>query len=208
MLEAAGGVPLELHSHCTTGLAPAVYAEAMRQGIRYLHTGVPPAADGSAQPSVLDVAHNARVLGLEMSRIQFTPDLMPADVTGSVVYDRRSGVLSFQKGPIFANLVLGDEIALYARPALEHVAARPADTPLVERQRMLHGGLRVGRSHGAAQTDGVTARQLNAANVGVVACEESRRLQISLSLDGPHGLAPERDRQLSPSRGSDHWGRH
>ena len=105
-------------------------------------------------------------------------------------------------------LVLGDEIAPYERPALEHVAARPADTPLVERRRTLHGGLRVARSHGAAQTDGVTARQLNAANVGVVACEESRRLQISLSLDGPHGLAPERDRQLSPSRGSDHWRSH
>ncbi len=64
MLEAAGDIPLELHSHCTTGLAPAVYAKAMRLGIRYLHTGIPPAADGSAQPSVLDVAHNARVLGL------------------------------------------------------------------------------------------------------------------------------------------------
>lgn len=65
MLEAAGPIPLELHSHCTTGLAPAVYAEAMRVGIRYLHTGVPPAADGSAQPSVFDALHNARVLGLD-----------------------------------------------------------------------------------------------------------------------------------------------
>ena len=64
LLEAAGDVPVELHSHCTTGLAPAVYAEAMRLGIRYLHTGVPPASDGSAQPSVLDVARNARALGL------------------------------------------------------------------------------------------------------------------------------------------------
>ena len=52
----------------------------------------------------------ARALGLGTSRIQFTPDLMPADVTGSSVYDRRSGELSFQPGPIFANLVLGDEI--------------------------------------------------------------------------------------------------
>ncbi len=52
----------------------------------------------------------ARVLGLRLSRIQFTPDLMPADVTGSAVYDRASGRLSFEPGPIFANLVLGDEI--------------------------------------------------------------------------------------------------
>jgi oxaloacetate decarboxylase alpha subunit len=63
MLEAAGDIPVELHSHCTTGLAPAVYSEAMKLGVRYLHTGIPPASDGSAQPSVLDIAHNARVLG-------------------------------------------------------------------------------------------------------------------------------------------------
>lgn len=65
LLHAAGGIPVELHSHCTTGLAPSVYAEAMRLGIRYLHTGVPPASDGTAQPSVLDVARTARVLGLD-----------------------------------------------------------------------------------------------------------------------------------------------
>ncbi|HLI44113.1 MAG TPA: MoxR family ATPase [Acidimicrobiales bacterium] len=52
----------------------------------------------------------SRVLGLEMSRIQFTPDLMPSDVTGSSILDRRSGELVFQPGPVFANLVLGDEI--------------------------------------------------------------------------------------------------
>jgi oxaloacetate decarboxylase (Na+ extruding) subunit alpha len=63
MLEAVGDVPLELHSHCTTGLAPAVYAEAMKLGVRTLHCGVPPASDGSAQPSVLDTARNARALG-------------------------------------------------------------------------------------------------------------------------------------------------
>ncbi len=52
----------------------------------------------------------ARVLGLETSRIQFTPDLMPADVTGSGVFDQRRGELIFRPGPVFANLVLGDEI--------------------------------------------------------------------------------------------------
>jgi oxaloacetate decarboxylase alpha subunit len=64
MMQAAGNIPVELHSHCTTGLAPAVYAEAMKLGVRYLHTGIPPAADGPAQPSVLDTARNARALGL------------------------------------------------------------------------------------------------------------------------------------------------
>ncbi len=52
----------------------------------------------------------ACVTGLSFSRIQFTPDLMPADVTGSSVYDARSGALEFRPGPLFANLVLGDEI--------------------------------------------------------------------------------------------------
>ena len=52
----------------------------------------------------------ARVLGLETSRIQFTPDLMPADVTGSGVFDQGRGELLFRPGPVFANLVLGDEI--------------------------------------------------------------------------------------------------
>ncbi|OLT21334.1 hypothetical protein BJF78_34355 [Pseudonocardia sp. CNS-139] len=65
ILAAAGDIPVELHSHCTTGLAPLVYLEALQLGVRTLHCGIPPLADGSAQPSVLDVAHNARVLGYE-----------------------------------------------------------------------------------------------------------------------------------------------
>ena len=48
--------------------------------------------------------------GLSYSRIQFTPDLMPADVTGSSFYEAGRGTLEFRPGPIFANLVLGDEI--------------------------------------------------------------------------------------------------
>lgn len=63
IVEQAGAIPVELHSHCTTGLAPIVYLEALRLGVRLLHCGVPPLADGSAQPSVLSVAHNARLLG-------------------------------------------------------------------------------------------------------------------------------------------------
>ncbi|MCC6949513.1 MAG: hypothetical protein IT539_17285 [Bradyrhizobiaceae bacterium] len=59
----AAGIPFELHSHCTTGLAPLVYMEALKLGVTVLHTGVPPLADGSAQPSILSVARNARLLG-------------------------------------------------------------------------------------------------------------------------------------------------
>jgi MoxR-like ATPase len=52
----------------------------------------------------------AEALGLEFSRIQFTPDLLPSDVTGSTVYDERAGEFTFAKGPVFGNLVLADEI--------------------------------------------------------------------------------------------------
>jgi MoxR-like ATPase len=52
----------------------------------------------------------ATVTGLRFARVQFTPDLMPSDVTGSAIYDQRSGELRFQPGPIFTHVLLGDEI--------------------------------------------------------------------------------------------------
>ncbi len=52
----------------------------------------------------------AAVTDLRFSRIQFTPDLMPADVTGSSIYNQRTGEFDFRPGPVFANLLLGDEI--------------------------------------------------------------------------------------------------
>ncbi len=52
----------------------------------------------------------SQVLGLRFSRIQFTPDLMPSDVTGSSLLDQRSTEFVFRPGPIFANLVLADEV--------------------------------------------------------------------------------------------------
>jgi MoxR-like ATPase len=52
----------------------------------------------------------ATALGLEFSRIQFTPDLMPSDVTGSYVFEEGTGEFHFTPGPVFANIVLADEI--------------------------------------------------------------------------------------------------
>src|SRR5437764_1338121 len=63
VIGAAGGIPLELHSHCTTGLAPLVYLEALKLGISTLHTAIPPLANGSSQPSVFNIARNAKLLG-------------------------------------------------------------------------------------------------------------------------------------------------
>jgi MoxR-like ATPase len=52
----------------------------------------------------------SEVTDLRFSRIQFTPDLMPSDVTGSSIYDQRTSDFAFRPGPIFTNLLLGDEI--------------------------------------------------------------------------------------------------
>jgi MoxR-like ATPase len=52
----------------------------------------------------------AQVTDLRFSRIQFTPDLMPSDVTGSSIFDQRTRDFDFRPGPIFTNLLLGDEI--------------------------------------------------------------------------------------------------
>ena len=52
----------------------------------------------------------AQVCDLHFARIQFTPDLMPSDVTGSSIFNQRTTDFEFRPGPIFANLVLGDEI--------------------------------------------------------------------------------------------------
>ncbi|SBS74665.1 conserved hypothetical protein [uncultured Mycobacterium sp.] len=49
-------------------------------------------------------------LQLEFKRVQFTPDLMPGDVTGSLVYDAKTAAFAFRKGPVFTNIMLADEI--------------------------------------------------------------------------------------------------
>ena len=57
------GLPLEIHSHCSTGLAPLCYLEAMKLGVKTFHVAVPPLAYGSSLPSALNILHNARHLG-------------------------------------------------------------------------------------------------------------------------------------------------
>jgi MoxR-like ATPase len=52
----------------------------------------------------------SQALSLETKRVQFTPDLMPGDVTGSLIYDARAGEFEFRKGPVFTNILLADEI--------------------------------------------------------------------------------------------------
>lgn len=63
VLQNASGIPVELHTHCTTGLGSLCCLEAIKGGIRIINTAIPPLADGASNPSVFNVARNARALG-------------------------------------------------------------------------------------------------------------------------------------------------
>lgn len=58
----------------------------------------------------LTVSMLAQVLHLDFQRLQFTPDLLPADLVGTMIYNQREGKFEVKKGPIFANIILADEI--------------------------------------------------------------------------------------------------
>ncbi len=58
----------------------------------------------------LTVKHFAKLSGLSFKRIQFTPDLLPADLIGTLIYRQKEGAFSVRKGPVFANIILADEI--------------------------------------------------------------------------------------------------
>src|SRR5712691_5991963 len=86
----------------------------------------------------------AQVCEMRFARIQFTPDLMPSDVTGSSVYNQRTADFEFRPGPIFTNLLLGDEInrappktqaalleAMQERQVTIEGTTRPLDPPFL-----------------------------------------------------------------------------
>jgi len=58
----------------------------------------------------LAVTSLARIIDAKYQRIQFTPDLLPADLVGTLIYDQRQGTFTVKRGPIFANIVLADEV--------------------------------------------------------------------------------------------------
>jgi MoxR-like ATPase len=82
-----------------TGLLVALLARG-----HVLLEGVPGVA------KTLLVRSFSRALGLDTHRVQFTPDLMPGDVTGSLIYNAREGEFDFREGPVFTNILLADEI--------------------------------------------------------------------------------------------------
>jgi MoxR-like ATPase len=82
-----------------TGLIVALLAKG-----HVLLEGVPGVA------KTLLVRSLSHALSLDTTRVQFTPDLMPGDVTGSLVYDAKQGDFEFREGPVFTNILLADEI--------------------------------------------------------------------------------------------------
>jgi oxaloacetate decarboxylase alpha subunit len=65
VFENSDGIPVELHTHCTTGLGPICCVEAVKLGIKIVNTALPPLSDGSSNPSLFNVAKNLRALGYQ-----------------------------------------------------------------------------------------------------------------------------------------------
>jgi len=98
VVEAATGILVERE-----GEVKLILASLLARG-HVLLEGVP----GVAKTYTAKVV--ASLLGLSFKRIQMTPDLLPGDITGGFVYDQRSGEFKLRRGPIFANILLVDEI--------------------------------------------------------------------------------------------------
>ena len=103
----------DLISNCKEEIAKRVVGQeevvdgiltAMIAGGHVLLEGVPGLAKTLACKTISDIS------GLDFKRIQFTPDLRPADLTGTLIYEQSTGNFKVRKGPIFTNLVLADEI--------------------------------------------------------------------------------------------------
>jgi MoxR-like ATPase len=98
ILRAVAGVVVGLEDVATDLLV------ALLAGGHVLLEGVP----GTAKTTLCKTF--ARILGIQYQRIQFTPDLLPADVTGSYIYDRKQNEFVLRKGPIFCQVLLADEL--------------------------------------------------------------------------------------------------
>ena len=142
----------------------------------------------------------AEALGLEFTRIQFTPDLLPADVTGSTVYDEHEGSFEFAPGPVFSNVVLADEIN--RAPPKTQAALLEA---MEERQVSVDG-----TTHELPRPFVVIATQNPIEQEGTFRLPEAQRDRFSVKtsigypdVDGEHALLEKRAnrRTIAPSVG-------
>ncbi|MDL2229027.1 MoxR family ATPase [Treponema sp. OttesenSCG-928-L16] len=114
-MEEIGGqrTPADLLDQCRSEMAKRIVGQremidgllvALIAGGHVLLEGVPGLAKTLAVKSLADIT------GLMFKRIQFTPDLLPADLTGTLIWEQSRGIFSVRRGPVFANVVLADEI--------------------------------------------------------------------------------------------------
>ncbi|MGH8250352.1 MAG: AAA family ATPase [Steroidobacteraceae bacterium] len=131
----------------------------------------------------------ARVLGLTYQRIQFTSDLLPADVIGISVYDRASGRFIFHRGPVFAQLVMADEVNR-ATPKAQSALLEAME----ERQVTIDG-----ETHRLPEPFFIVATQNPSFQVGTFPLPESQidRFLMRIELGYP---APGQERQLLRGR--------
>jgi MoxR-like ATPase len=119
----------------------------------------------------------ARTFAGEFARIQFTPDLMPADVTGHTLYDQNSGQFTTRRGPVFTNLLLADEIN-----------RAPAKTQAALLEVMQEGQVTIeGESHQLEQPFMVLATQNPIEQEGTYALPEAQldRFLMKVRIDYP-----------------------
>jgi MoxR-like ATPase len=132
----------------------------------------------------------AKVTGLRFTRVQFTPDLLPADVTGTTVYGPATGEWEFRPGPVFANVVLVDEINR-ASPRTQAALLEPME----ERQVTVDGV-----THGLPEPFFVVATQNPAGAAGTFPLPESQldRFSIACTIGLP---ARDAEREILSGRG-------
>jgi MoxR-like ATPase len=132
----------------------------------------------------------ARSLGLDFGRVQFTADLLPADVTGAVVFDRDSGLLVFRPGPVFTNVLLADEL---------NRASPKAQSALLEamEERQVSAD---GTSHGLPRPFMVIATQNPFDSAGTFPLPHSQRDRFLMRLDLGYPDRATEDLLLSSTR--------
>ena len=133
----------------------------------------------------------AKTLGLTMHRIQFTSDLLPTDITGGAIFDRERQSFAFHPGPIFAQVVLADEV---------NRATPKTQSALLE--AMEEGRVSVdGHSHPLPQPFSVIATQNPSHQIGTYPLPESQldRFLMRIALGHPNRQA-EREMLAGPSR--------
>jgi MoxR-like ATPase len=133
----------------------------------------------------------AKTLGLKLNRIQFTSDLLPADILGNAIFDREAQRFTFHPGPVFANLVLADEV---------NRATPKTQSALLEAMEEHHVSVD-GATHALPEPFVVIATQNPSTQIGTFPLPESQLDRFLMRLEmGYPDRAAERDMLRGPNR--------